>query len=78
MHQEIKDAWQKLAAAGMPARATKVFHDTTRVSYQNSMGYIRSQIDQGPRMKTARMEVQLGKYFRKNYKLAGKLAEQGK
>lgn len=77
-HDEIKDAWQKLAAAGMPARATKVFHDTTRVSYQNSMGYIRSQIDQGTRMKTARMEVQLGKYFRKNYKLAGKLAEQGK
>ena len=76
-HQEIKDAWQKLADAGMPARATKVFSDTTRVSYQNAMGYIRSQINKGSKLKTAKMGVQLGKYFRKNYKQAGKLSEKG-
>ncbi|MBT8045267.1 MAG: extracellular solute-binding protein [Verrucomicrobiae bacterium] len=74
-HNEIKHAWEKLAKAGMPARATKVFHDTTRISYQNAMGYIRNQISEGTKVKTAEMGVQLGKYFRKNYKLAGNLAE---
>ena len=43
-HNEIKRAWEKLADAAMPERATKVFHDTTRISYQNTMGYIRKQI----------------------------------
>lgn len=77
-HNEIKDSWQKLSAAGMPERATKIFSDTTQVSYQNSMGYIRKQISEGTKVKTASMGVQLGNYFRKNYKLAGKLAEEGK
>jgi len=76
-HDELKDAWKKIADAGMPTRATKAFFDTTRVSYQNAMGYIRTQIDEGAKLKTAKMAVQLGKYFRKNYKLAGKLAEKG-
>lgn len=77
-HDEIKDAWEKLTDAGMPPRASMVFHDTTRVSYQNSMGYVRSQINQGTRLKTARLEAQLGEYFRKNYRLAGDLAQQGR
>ena len=77
-HDEIKASWEKLTAAGMPERAIKVFSDTTQVSYQNSMGYICKQISEGTKVKTANMGVQLGKYFRKNYKLAGKLAEEGK
>lgn len=77
-HNEIKASWQKLTKAGMPERATKIFSDTTQVSYQNSMGYIRNQINQGTKVKTADMGVRLGKYFRKNYKLAGKIAEEGK
>ncbi len=77
-HNELKHAWEKLTAAGHPPRATRVFHDTARVSYQNAMGYIRNQISKGAKVQTANMAVQLGKYFRKNYQLAGKLANQGK
>jgi len=77
-HEEIKEAWVKLTKAGMPERATKVFSDTTLVSYQNTMGDMRRQLSEGSKVETARMAVRLGKYFRKNYKLAGELAEEGK
>jgi len=77
-HEEIKEAWVKLAEAAMPERANKVFSDTTLVSYQNTMGGIREQLKDGSKVETARLAVRLGKFFRKNYKLAGELAEEGK
>lgn len=77
-HQEIKKAWSKLAKANMPPRAVKTFSDTTLVSYQNAMGDIRRQLKEGSKVQSANLAVRLGKYFRKNYKLAGKLAEEGK
>lgn len=78
LHDELKDAWGKLSNAGMPERATKVFCDTTLVSYQNAMGDIRRQLGEGSKIETANVAVRLGRYFRKNYKLAGKLAEEGR
>jgi len=77
-HDEIKAAWKKLSAAGMPERAVKVFSETTIVSYQNAMGDIRRQLKDGSKVESANMAVRLGNYFRKNYKLAGKLAKEGK
>ncbi|BDS07035.1 hypothetical protein NT6N_20750 [Oceaniferula spumae] len=77
-HDEIKEAWLKLAEANMPPRATKVFEDTTLVSYQNTMGDIRRQLESGSKVSTARRAVRLSNVFRKNYKLAGELAEEGK
>lgn len=77
-HEEIKEAWAKLTEAGMPPRATKIFSETTPVSYQNTMGNIRNQLKHGSKVETARSAVRLGKFFRKNYKLAGRLAEEGK
>lgn len=76
-HRELKDAWQKLAAAGMPKRAMEIFHDTTMVSYSNAMGAIRRQLKDGSKVQSASLAVRLGKYTRKNYKLAGRLAEEG-
>jgi iron(III) transport system substrate-binding protein len=78
LHDELKDSWKKLSDAGMPERATKVFADTTWISYQNAMGDIRRQLRDGSKVDTANMAVLLGRYFRKNYKLAGKLAKEGK
>ncbi len=76
-HHELKDAWKKLAAAGMPERAMDIFSDTTMVSYSNAMGDIRRQLSEGSKVQSANLAVRLGKYFRKNYKLAGKLAKEG-
>ena len=76
-HEELKDAWKKLVTAGMPARATDIFSDTTLVSYQNAMGAIRRQLNSSSKIQSANLAVRLGKYFRRNYKLAGKLAEKG-
>ncbi|MBT8036615.1 MAG: extracellular solute-binding protein [Verrucomicrobiae bacterium] len=78
LHDEMKVAWEKLFDAGMPERATKVFSDTTLVSYQNAMGDIRRKLRDGSKLEAAHMEVFLERYFRKNYKLAGKLAKEGK
>ena len=77
-HEELKKAWVKLSKEGMPERATKVFSDTTLVSYQNAMGDMRRQLEKGTKVETARLAVRLGKFFRKNYKLAADLAEEGK
>ena len=77
LHQELKGAWKKLAKANMPERATGIFSDTTLVSYQNAMGAIRRQLSNGDKVQTANLAVRLGEYFRRNYKLAGKLAAKG-
>jgi spermidine/putrescine-binding protein len=76
-HQELKSAWEKLAAANMPPDAMNIFFDTALVSYQNAMGDIRRQLSEGSKVQSANLAVKLGKYFRRNYKLAGKLAEEG-
>ena len=55
----------------------KVFSDTTMVSYHNAMGSISDKLSKGSKVDSARLGVWLGKYHRKNYKLAGKLAEKG-
>ena len=76
-HDELKHAWQKVAAAGMPKRATKAFSELTLVSYQNAMGGITRQISEGRKVDTAAKAVSLGKFFRKNYRRASKLANKG-
>jgi len=74
--QEDLEAWEELAEAGMPQRAHEVFSDTTVVSYQNAMGNISRQLSEGSKFETAKKAVQLGKFFRKNYKRAGDLAKE--
>ena len=76
-HEELKDAWEELVEAGMPERAHRVFSDTTLVSYQNTMGDIRRQLNNGSKVDNAKLAVRLGKFFRKNYEFASELAEDG-
>ena len=78
LHEELKDAWQKLFLAGQPDRAMNVFYDTTMISYQNAMGNIRDTLTKGSKMDAVRRGVWLGNYHRKNYKLAGKIVENRK
>lgn len=76
-HQELKQAWQKMTAAGMPPRAVKAFSGVTMVSYQNTMGGIRKQVESGDKLRTADMALRFGKFFRKNYKRAARFADKG-
>lgn len=76
-HDELKSAWKIISTEGTTKRANKLFSDVTVVSYQNAMGGIRKQIADGDKIDTANMAVRLGKFFRKNYSLAGKLAKRG-
>jgi len=77
LHDELKSSWQKVSQAGEPERSSKIFSDTTKVSYQNAMGGISRQISDGKKVETDDLAVRLGKFFRRNYKKAGKLAEKG-
>lgn len=77
LHNELKRSWQKLSKAGEPPRAKEIFSDTTKASYQNTMGGISRQISYGRKVDTADLAVRLGKFFKRNYKKAGKLAQKG-
>jgi len=77
-HDELKNAWKQLTEANFPPRATKIFSDLTVVSYQNAMGGITKKVTGKDKIKTAHMAMRLGKFLRKNYNHAAKLAEKGK
>ncbi len=77
LHDELKSSWLKVSQAGEPERSSKIFSDTTKVSYQNAMGGISRQLSDGKKVKIADLAMRLGKFFRRNYKKAGKLAQKG-
>lgn len=76
-HDELKTSWQNLARYDFPERASTMFSDVTVVSYQNAMGGIRRQLASGNALETAKLSVRLGKFFRRNYRRAARLARKG-
>ena len=76
-HNELKSAWKQLTAAGMPARATKTFNETTVVSYQNAMGGITHTLHNKRKIQAVNMAARLGNFFRKNYTHSEEFAEKG-
>jgi ABC-type Fe3+ transport system substrate-binding protein len=73
-HEEMKDAWGAMIAAGMPEDALLVFHDVSRVSYE-----IAGQGDPGLNSKDSMVQAtrmkELGEWFRGNYRKAREIAE---
>lgn len=73
-HEEMKEAWKAIIAAGMPADALAVFHDVSKVGYA-----IAGQGDPGLDSKDAMVQAErmeeLGEWFRGNYRKAREMAE---
>jgi iron(III) transport system substrate-binding protein len=73
-HEEMKDAWDAIIAAGMPADAIAVFHDVSGVAYD-----IAGQGDPGLDSKNSMIQAErtqdLGEWFRENYRKAQFMAE---
>lgn len=72
-HEEMKEAWKEIIAAGMPEEALKVFQDVSRVGYEELGGGDAGLDSKDPRVQAERME-ELGEWFRENYREAGRLA----
>ncbi len=75
-HEEMKSAWEAMAAAGMPEEAVEVFHDVSKVSYEIA-GQGDSGLDSRESMVQAERMKELGEWFRANYREARRIAEAG-
>jgi iron(III) transport system substrate-binding protein len=74
-HDEMKEAWEAIAAAGMPEDALAVFHDVSMVSYDIA-GQGDAGLDSKDSMLQAKRMQELGERFRENYRRAREIAER--
>ncbi|MBX3742605.1 MAG: extracellular solute-binding protein [Akkermansiaceae bacterium] len=72
-HEEMKDAWQALRDAGMPADALAVFADVSMVPY-SAVGKGDARLDSKDPMVAAARAAELGEWFRENYRRAAAMA----
>jgi ABC-type Fe3+ transport system substrate-binding protein len=72
-HEEMKSAWLAIREAGMPADALAVFSDVSRVNYAES-GNGDPLLDGADALKAADRAVELGEWFRANYRKAEAIA----
>jgi ABC-type Fe3+ transport system substrate-binding protein len=73
-HDELKDAWAALIAAGMPADALAVFSDVSAMPYE-SAGQGDPTLDTKDALAGAKRAAELGAIFRANYQKAAELAK---
>ena len=77
-HEELQSAWKELNQAHFPERATEIFYDLTRVSYEKSLQDIQPLLKSRDKLAEIRLASRLSSNFRANYRLVIKLARQGK
>lgn len=76
-HDELREAWRALIAAGFPPEATKTFHDVSKVGYEAASGRIRDTL-RGPKIDQVKLAKELSDSFREQYRRAAELARAGK
>lgn len=76
-HDELKDAWQALIAAGFPPRATALFSDMSAIDYSQASGPIREAFRSPDKLDQVAMARELDEHFRDQYRRAAALARQG-
>ena len=74
-HEEMKEAWTAMDAAGMPPEAVAVFHDVSKVSYTIS-GQGDPGLDSKDSMVQSERMEELGEWFRANYREAKRISER--
>jgi ABC-type Fe3+ transport system substrate-binding protein len=76
-HDELKEAWQALIAAGFPPRATAEFSDMSAIDLTQSAGPIREALRSPDKLNAVVMARELDEHFREQYRQAGELARRG-
>jgi iron(III) transport system substrate-binding protein len=74
-HKEMQEAWELMAAAGMPDDAVQVFHDVSRATYDIA-GQGDPRFDKASPLEVAEYSSDLGQWFRDNYRMAAERARQ--
>ncbi len=77
-HDELRDAWRELIAAGFPPEATAVFSDVSKVSYEAASGRIRDTLRSGQKIDQVKLAKELSDGFREQYRRAAELAREKK
>lgn len=77
-HAEQRKAWQSLIRAGQPPRGMEIFQEVTSVRYDLATGDITRVVKSRNKVDETRLARTLGDCFRRNYRLAARLAKQGK
>ena len=77
-HREQRAAWRALVEAGFPPEATAVFHDLSRVGYDEATGAINAVVRSRDKVAETRLARELGEVFRANYRRAEQLARAGR
>jgi hypothetical protein len=76
-HQEQKRAWRALIDAGFPPEALAVFHDLSRVTYDEALSTIGTVLRSKDKVQEVRLARQLADGFRAQYRRAYELALEG-
>lgn len=74
-HEELKEAWNAMRAAGFPAEAMAAFSDVSVFSYEK-VGKGDAVLDGPDVLKAAERASALGEHFRANFRRATGLAKQ--
>jgi iron(III) transport system substrate-binding protein len=77
-HDELREAWRALIAAGFPPEATRTFHELSAVTYEIAGTQIRDTLRSPQRIDQVRLAKELGDHFRAQYRRATELARAGK
>jgi iron(III) transport system substrate-binding protein len=77
-HRELKDAWSKLIAKGIPERSLEMMGQMTTVNYDTSVKDLGSVLSSKDKVQEVREVRQLTERFRRQYEQAGDNAEVSK
>jgi len=75
-HEELRAAWQDLAAAGFPPDAMAVFSNVSNVNYAAASGPVKEALRSGKKIDQVRLAKDLSDAFRLQYQQAAGLARQ--
>jgi ABC-type Fe3+ transport system substrate-binding protein len=76
-HDELKEAWQALIAAGFPPQATAAFSDISAIDLTQSSGPIHDALRSPHKLNAVVMARDLDEHFRDQYREAAELARRG-
>ena len=77
-HEELREAWVALIAAGFPPQATALFDDVSAVDYATATTVLKPALASGQKIDQTRLARQLGERFRGQYRQVAALARAGK
>lgn len=77
-HEELRNAWEALAAAKFPPEATTLFDDVTAVGYPAATGPLKTALGSAQKIDQVRLARVLGDQFRAQYRRVAELAREGK